>query len=285
MSDGTLVSAPAPVAPAPVAPAPVSAPAPATPVPEAQAPFVGGQDLPDGLAARAKSAAIGDDPTRIAPVPAAKPEPAKPDQAAPATSVQEMVGAELMADPLVATSVSLIEHLCGDKVDLARAFGKAEEEADARFIDANYLKEVLGEAGASAVVKAATQVLEHAQGYGQRQAQAVWDHVGGKEQLDKAAEFFQKNADPQRRTALQRLLDSGDTDSMKFAAKEIVDFAAAQGAIVIHNALPLGAPAAEKGMTHDEYINELDKGRRFGFKPGQYEALRAKRALGRQQGI
>lgn len=273
---------PAPVAPAPVAP--VAAPAPAAPEPDSN--FGGGsQTLPDGLAARAKAAALGDDPTKIKPAPAV-PEQGKPDaKPVAAGSVQDLVGAELMAEPLVATSVSLIEHLCGDKVDLDRAFGKAQEEGDARFIDAAYLKEVLGD-NAAAVIQAATQVLAHAQTYGQRQAEAVFASVpGGKETLDKASDFFQANATPQQRAAIQRLLDSGDVEAMKYAANEIVKFASEQGGVVIHNAQPLGVPAAAKGLSRDEYIDALDKGRRFGFKQGEYEKLRAQRALGRQQGI
>ena len=100
--------------------------------------------------------------------PQAKAEPALPDQkdGNPAqesyASLNDMLGGELLADPQAAVVAGMLEKLVGD-LDVNRAFGRAAEEDDARFIDEAYLVEKLGERDAKLAVEAAKQLLTHAE--------------------------------------------------------------------------------------------------------------------------
>lgn len=245
------------------------------------------QNLPQGIAERAAQlAAKGNAPeVPVVQKPQPKAEPTLPDQkdgnAESYASLNDMLGGELLADPQAAVVAGMLEKLIGD-LDVNRAFGRAAEEDDARFIDEAYLVEKLGERDAKLAVEAAKQLLNHAERVSNALETEVFQAAGGKEKVEAAAKVFNEIADPAMKAAMSKLLDSGDKASMQYAVKQIVDFAVNNGKLVVHNDPALGQPSAEKGLSRDEYVKAISK---HNISHEEYERLQRQRRLGMQQGL
>ena len=247
------------------------------------------QNLPQGIAERAAALAARSNTPDVPEVqkPQAKAEPTLPDQKdgkpAPESyaSLNDMLGGELLADPQAAVVAGMLEKLVGD-LDVNRAFGRAAEEDDARFIDEAYLVEKLGERDAKLAVEAAKQLLTHAERVSSALETEVFQAAGGKEKVEAAAKVFNEIADPAMKAAMSKLLDSGDKASMQYAVKQIVDFAVNNGKLVVHNDPALGQPSAEKGLSRDEYVKAISK---HNISHEEYERLQRQRRLGMQQGL
>ena len=246
-----------------------------------EAPAQPAQGLPEGIAERAAALAQGQSTT---PAPANPPVEAPAPKAAPESygSLQEMIGDELKADPQAGVIAAMLETVLGE-VDINRAFGKAVAEDDPRFIDEAYLKETLGPEKAKLAVDAAKQLLQHAERIGAQLEKELFASVpGGEAAVKQAAAVFNQVADAPTKAAIARLLDSGDKASMQYALQQITAIATQSGKLVVHNEPGFGQPAAEKGLTRDEYIAAINKPT---LTDAEYQKLRAQRALGRQQGI
>lgn len=247
------------------------------------------QNLPQGIAERAAALAARGNAPDVPEVqkPQTKAEPTLPDQkdgnatAESYASLNDMLGGELLADPQAAVVAGMLEKLIGD-LDVNRAFGRAAEEDDARFIDEAYLVEKLGERDAKLAVEAAKQLLNHAERVSNALETEVFQAAGGKEKVEAAAKVFNEIADPAMKAAMSKLLDSGDKVSMQYAVKQIVDFAVNNGKLVVHNDPALGQPSAEKGLSRDEYVKAISK---HNISHEEYERLQRQRRLGMQQGL
>lgn len=267
-------------------PAPAAVP---TAAPEST-PAAPAQQLPEGIAERAAAlAAKGNaapDVPEVKPKPKADttlPEQTPTDQptAASYANLNDMLGAELLADPQASVVAGMLETLVGD-LDVNRAFGKAAAEDDARFIDEAYLVEKLGEKHAKLAIQAAQQLLGHAERISNALEAEVFQAAGGKDKVEAAAKVFNESADPAMKAAMVKLLDSGDKASMQYALKQIVDYAVNNGKLVVHNDPALGQPSAEKGLSRDEYVKAISK---HNLSDTEYTRLQNARRLGIQQGL
>jgi hypothetical protein len=200
---------------------------------------------------------------------------------AQSTSVAAMAG-ELAQDPNLAPAVNYLDAFCTEhKVDMARAFGTAAEEGDARFIDRAYLKDVLGDK-ADAVIKTAEGVLSYTNAYAEQTVNAVITLAGGQAQWDAAGDAFNKHASAEERKIIVGMLESGLRDKVTFAAQRIMEYATQAGAIVAHNAPPLGQPGNQKGLSNAEYIKAISE---RNISEEKYNQLKTLRMLGKSQGL
>ena len=213
---------------------------------------------------------------------ATTPTPVEPT--AEPTGLLALIGEDVASDPAAAASIDLVNLIIeGKDLDLERAFGKAIEEDDPRFIDERYLIEVLGEQQAKVLIREAGRLNESATRAGERlRDEMLKDIPGGQETLTQAVEVFNSVADEVTRAVIAELIDSGDLKKMKFAAKQIMDFATASGQVVVHNQQPVGTPGAMQGLSREAYIAAINE---RNLSPEKYEQLRAQRQLGIKQGL
>lgn len=254
--------APAP-APAPVNPmlSHVSQNAPAEPAPAATPPAA--PAVPDAL----KPVALPTD---------------KPAEAAPEASVAHLAGV-FAQDVNLAPAVGYLDSFCTDNgLDVARVFGKAAEEGDARFIDTGYLTEKLGKEAADKLVKVGSDVIAYINAYTDQSVAEVHKAAGGEAQWEHAAKLYSEKADPMERQIVADLLNSGDRAKMAHAAKMVTQFAVSQGGAISHNAPALGLPGGQKGLTQAEHIANISK---RGVTPEQYAESVKMRRLGKSQGL
>ncbi|QQL99156.1 capsid assembly scaffolding protein [Pseudomonas phage MYY9] len=199
----------------------------------------------------------------------------------------EIVGTlagNLEGDPQLAPSISYLEAF-SDKLDTVRAFGKAAENRDPRFIDEHYLKEVLGPAQAQHVINVAKGVLTYVDAQTKAVLSQTYAAVGGEAILKQAAGVFNQHADPATKAAIGRLMDSGDAQAMQYAAKQIVAFAQGSGAVVQATGQPLGAAApALAALSAEQYRLEVSK-LPLNASEAEMAALRERRKAGMAQGI
>lgn len=160
-------------------------------------------------------------------------------------TLQDMIGGELMQDPgasLVANS--LIRMMQG--ADHNRAFAKAIEHGDARFIDTAYLEEKLGPDLAQEAIKAAEYLVGYADRYVEDLKQRLFSTVpGGEQALQLAAKHFRTAAPAEEHKAVARMLDSGDLEIMQYAVRQIMRYGSdlPQGAVAPqprHTVAPTG---------------------------------------------
>ena len=243
---------------------------PSEPV-DAPAPAAAPQTLPEGMAQRIAQQSA----------PPQTPEP-KAAPTAPSTALRDMIGQELLADPQMAMAANFAERICGDKVDVARAFGKAVEEDDPRFIDEAYLRELVPE-DADQLIAIAKSMMQVATQRAEALEQKLYAAIpGGKPVVEQASALFQQHASKQEKAAIARLLDSGDYEAAEYALQRIVDFAKGSGKLVVHHDPAFGAAGAEKGLTRAEYAKALMQ---TNLSESQYATLKAQRQLGLSQGI
>lgn len=211
----------------------------------------------------------------------AVPAPVKPAPAEPGNPTP--VFQDLDTDPQVAPAIAYLEAVSTDnKLDTARAFQKAIEEGDARFLDEGYLREKLG-AKADQVINTAKSVLAYADAQKQAVIQSVYEVAGGESNWRLASAAFSQHADPATKAAMQELLNSGKPDAVKYAAKQIHQFAVAQGAVSQHAVTPVGGNSSAQGLTSAQYVEKIRAKRNMSHE--EYEELRSLRKLGIQQGL
>lgn len=207
--------------------------------------------------------------------------PGTEPEVAQTASVSAMAG-ELAKDPNLAPAVNYLDAFCTEhKVDMARAFGNAAEEGDARFIDRAYLKDVLGDK-ADAVIKTAEGVLNYTNAYAEQTVNAVITLAGGEAQWSAAGDAFNKHAPAEERKLIAEMLDSGLREKVTYAAKRIMEYATQAGAITSHNAPAIGQPGTQKGLSKAEYVAAISE---RNISPEKYEQLKTLRKLGQSQGL
>lgn len=199
-------------------------------------------------------------------------------------SFADMVGSDLMQDPASRIVVRSLEALVGD-LDIERAFNRAIEEDDARFIDVAYLQEKLGDKAQDAI-DAAKYLLEYADTVSQRYLDEVYSVVpGGEEALRVATQHFNATADAATKQVIANLLDSGDVTSMKFAAQQIMQ--SARGVVPkAGNSAPassVGSTGAGVGISRAQFTEMYQKNPNMPDR--EYQKLREQLALGLQQGL
>lgn len=285
------------------APAPVPAPVPA-PAPVASQPFdsLQPQPVPFNTEPAAAPVAAPVNPMlsqvsqAAAAEPAAAPAPTapeglqpvalptdKPAETAPQDASVAALAGHFASDVNLAPAVGYLDGYCTDKgLDIARAFGKAAEESDARFIDEGYLTEKLGKEEAAKIIKVGADVLAYINTYTAQSIAEVHKAAGGESQWDHAASLYSQKADPMERQIVADLLNSGDRAKMTHAAKMVTQFAVQAGGAISHNAPALGIPGGQKGLTQAEHIANITK---RGVTPEQYAESLKMRHLGRSQGI
>ena len=149
------------------------------------------------------------------------------------TSLREMIGSELLQEPgasLVAISLMRLMH----GADHNRAFAKALEYGDPRFIDTTYLNEKLGNDTAVEVVKAAEYLLNYTDQKIEDMKNRLYSSVeGGEQAIQLAAKHFRTSAPREEQRAIAQMLDSGDMDIMQYALRQIMQYGAQvpQGAV------------------------------------------------------
>lgn len=213
--------------------------------------------------------------------PPAVPAPTNPATAEPSNPAP--VFQDLDTDPQVAPAIAYLEAVSTDnKLDTARAFQKAIEEGDARFLDEGYLREKLG-AKAEQVINTAKSVLVYADSQKQAVINSVYEVAGGESNWKLASTAFSQHADPTTKAAMQELLNSGKPDAVKYAAKQIHQFAVAQGAVSQHAVTPVGGNSSAQGLTSAQYVEKIRAKRNISHE--EYEELKSLRKLGIQQGL
>lgn len=290
------------------APAPTPAPAPvAAPEPAASQPFTSLQPQDPTFNANPAPApgpapvnpmlshVSQNAPAEPAPAPAPAAAPAVPDALKPVelpsdkpaetpqdASVAHLAGV-FAQDVNLAPSVGYLDSFCKDNgLDVARAFGKAAEESDSRFIDEGYLTEKLGKEAAAKLIKVGVDVINYINAYTDESVAQVHKAAGGEAQWDHAAKLYSEKADPMERQIVADLLNSGDRAKMNHAAKMVTQFAIQAGGAIAHNAPALGIPGGQKGLTQAEHIANISK---RGVTPEQYAESVKMRRLGKSQGL
>lgn len=272
----------------PQAPAPVPAQQPAAPQQEPQTVQVPNQQqVPPGLPQPGTNPMLSrvsqEPPKPEPPVPAPQPQAPEPPKPQPHTNalVQELAGS-LANDPQAKLSIGYVEAICSKaEVDLQRAFGKAAEHSDVRFVDTEYLKEKLG-ADADAVLQQVTGLFEYSAAKYEQSMQTLYTAVGGQAVLEQAIQAFNEAASDDERAEIALMLDSGNTSLMTRAAQRIVDSARAAGKVYAPGNHINGQPSATRGLSKAEYQEKLRDPR---LTEEQYVELRKQRELGRRQGI
>jgi len=214
---------------------------------------------------------------------APKPEPKIEVPSAPTAEMGDLVQG-FLADPQVQLATSYMDAVAADnKLDLTRALGKGFENADSRFIDEPYIKEVLKDK-ADNFIKAAKSTVDYIQ---HKQASLVSDihtSAGGEAAWNQAVNAFKSVASKEEQAALTDLLNSGNSESIKYAAKRIVEIGRSSGAVITHSVAALGANGAKAGLSAAEYKAALVKEGR-NIAPTKYQELRELRAIGKQHNI
>lgn len=196
-------------------------------------------------------------------------------------SMQDLVG-DLTNDSYAQPGIAYIENACEKAgVDLDRAFQVAVERGDTDLIDSAYLREKLGK-DADAVIRQATALFDYSANKAAESMNAVFEAVGGEQNLRQAVPYFNQSADAAERAEVKYLLDSGNKELMARAARRIVEHAKNAGMQYSQGNQPLGSPSTAKGLSRAEYIEAISQ---KNITQEQYETLREQRKLGAQQGI
>lgn len=286
--------APAPAAvPAPAASQPFTSMQPAEPVFNADPASPPAPATVNPMLSHVSQNAAAEAPVTTEPAPAAAPavpdalNPVplpndKPAEVAQEASVAHLAGV-FANDVNLAPAVGYLDSFCTDNgLDVARAFGRAAEESDSRFIDVGYLTEKLGKEAAEKIIKVGGDVINYINAYTDQSVAEVHKAAGGEAQWDHAAKLYSEKADPMERQIVADLLNSGDRAKMAHAAKMVTQFAVAQGGAISHNAPALGIPGGQKGLTQAEHIANISK---RGVTPEQYAESVKMRRLGKSQGL
>lgn len=206
----------------------------------------------------------GQEPTLadiLAAVQAKHPVPTAADPAVP-PAPNAQTPAEPAADPLKAAASedintgnkaldvavsSFIRSTGASDADLQRATKNALEYGDADLIDEEFLKERFKDRWEEAK-QIAEAVVEQTGIERQKLVDAVYATAGDKAQWESSLAVYKQHAQPGLQKAIQMMFDSGDSASVKEAAKLVVDFAKNSGVIPsVGGRVVAGAGVADAG--------------------------------------
>lgn len=207
------------------------------------------------------------------------PEEEAKEPTAPPATLAEMVGAELMQDPGCSLVAKGLERMLAGKVDHNRAFGKAIEQDDARFIDTEYLKDILGDNAAEAI-QAAEFLMDYADTYTVKLQEKLYSSVeGGEEAVKLAARHFNETAAPADKALVAQLLDSGNMEYMQHAIRIMTE--RTSNLAPKHHAQTFANPSALQPLSREEFGKMvLDNP---GMSEGDYNKLRERLATSFRQ--
>lgn len=195
------------------------------------------------------------------------------------TDIIGMVGQELMDDPASRIAAQQLQYLCGD-IDVQRAFGAAYEYEDTTRIDMPYLTEKLGADKAKQVLETAEFLMGYADTVSQRMEQEFYSAIeGGKEGLQQSAAIFNQVADAETKAMVRDMLDSGNLNYMRHAARIMQQTAAGSGGQYKHVPLPAFGGAQQAPMTKAEYIQAIQNPN---LTTQEYDELRTRYASSRR---
>lgn len=166
------------------------------------------------------------------------------------TSLSELIEHEFEGDPAANMVYRSLERMLGD-ADTERAFLKAIEEDDPRFIDTAYLQEVCGE-NTPEIVRMAEYLFGYADRMQQQLQTQLYANVpGGYEGAQLAAKHFKATATPEQQEIVRALLDSGDMRLMQHGIQQIMQ--SAQGTVPQHRPGITGMAQGVQPMTRAEF--------------------------------
>lgn len=211
---------------------------------------------------------------------AKKPAP----EAAPVPAIQP---SNIGVDDPVLDSLTDVFLNVGSGIDMERALGKALTYGDPNLIDLAYIAEAGGQ-NASQLATVAKAIVDRVQAQTTEATQAVYGAAGDKAQWDAAAAVFSQQAPQHLKMVIAQMLDSGNSEAIKAAAKSVVDYVKHNG-LVVNPAQTLYAGAtnasAAQALGKNEFqeaLFKLDPNSRS-FQQDR-DALFARRQLGKQLG-
>lgn len=191
------------------------------------------------------------------------------------------------SDPLL-TSLTDVFLSVGQGIDMERAIGKALTYGDAALIDLAYIQEK-GGANATQLSTLASAIVQRVQTQAAESTNAVYQTAGDKAQWDAAAAVFNTQAPQHLKMVISQMLDSGNTEAIKAAAKSVVEYVKQNGLVVnpaqmIHaGASSAGAAQALSKAQFQEAMFKLDQNSRT-YSQDRAD-LFARRQLGKQLGV
>lgn len=211
--------------------------------------------------------------------PAQEPEPAPVQQHdAPALSAA-------YADPAVAAMRSVLAA-SAPNIDVDRAISNAVLHGDLSLIDSAYLKEIGGK-NADNLIAIANGLVQQTVNSAVALQNEVYSTAGSEENWDAAVAVYQKEAPDHIKVAIKQLVDSGKRENVLAAARTVIEFGKQSGSVINKGVQMRGSPTtdATKALDKRTFQAELNK-----LNPNsrdfteQYEALLARRALGKRLG-
>ena len=181
--------------------------------------------------------------------------------------------------------VTTLNHLMPN-MDLQRAFGQALDSGDSQAIDRNYLREMVGDENiANAIANTIGMVADS---YGDVTDQAyteVFESVGGQEQWQGIANFFNSNATESEKNYARRLTTSKNPKEIKEGAEFVKAYAQRMGAISKTPAkIGSGAGAiGGQGLSEQEYREKYREIRSTLWNSNRLEAERQIREIDQQR--
>lgn len=181
--------------------------------------------------------------------------------------------------------VTTLNHLMPN-MDLQRAFGQALDLGDSQAIDRNYLREMVGDENiANAIANTIGMVADS---YGDVTDQAyteVFESVGGQEQWQGIANFFNSNATESEKNYARRLTTSKNPKEIKEGAEFVKAYAQRMGAIS-KTPTKIGSGAGViggQGLSEQEYREKYREIRSTLWNSNRLEAERQIRELDQQR--
>lgn len=214
--------------------------------------------------------------------PAPAPTPAAPalNPAATITAPAELATA---SDPVLSSMTAMFTG-SAQGIDITRALGNALTHGDARLIDVAYIREK-GGANAEHLVTLAQGIISRVEQQAAEGAKAVHAEAGGEQQWNVAVAAFNTHAPAHQKLVIRNMLDSGNPESIKAAAKSVVEFARSSGQVPVAPGLVhAGAGGAGAAQALDKHGFQQALRQLSPNSPG-YEQARAelfqRRALGK----
>lgn len=145
-------------------------------------------------------------------------------------------------------------------IDVQRAFGEAIASGDSSAIDVNYIREMLGDV-ADPIIQTMAGVADAYGNTSDTVYQEVFDSVGGQEQWQGIADFFNSNATELEKREARRLTTSKNPNEIREGAEYVKTFAQRMGAMP---KTPVGIQAGAgnvggAGLTEEQHLEEYWK--------------------------
>lgn len=193
-------------------------------------------------------------------------------------------------DEVGKSTLTLIQNSGMTPRTALKLFGKAREQMDPSLVDRDKLVEAVGKTKATLIMAGFETVTNREKARVAEVEKVVHEAAGGADNWKKATKWAIAKLDADELGELRDLLDKGGLQA-RFAASEIVSrynsdpkntaLAAGKGQVTPDTK---AAPAV-KGITRREYGEQLDRLYRRGASEAEFNALRAQRNAGKNQGI